>query len=370
MSISKAAIKKMRRLATGCVAGVMLASVLSACGSAQSSSASNNQSLAAITKAAKKEGKITSVGMPDAWANWKETWDDLSSKYGLKHTDTDMSSAEELAKFQMPKSSNSADIGDVGLNFAVLAKQKKLTIPYKPATWSSIPDWAKDKDGYYMASYTGTIAFMTDTKNVKNPPKTWADLLKGNYKISIGDPTKEAQAQMTVLAAALANGGSVTNIKPGLDFFKKIAKQGRLSSTEATIPNLEKGEIDVAVIWDFLGLGYRDQIGKNRFAVSIPADKSLMFGYSSVISKNAADPNAAKLARNYILSDKGQINLARGYARPIRSDVKLPEDVKDKLLPSSEYTNVVPLKEVDAWTKTADNLPQEWQQEVLANAKQ
>lgn len=363
-------IKKMRRLAVGCVAGVLLVSSLSACGTAQSSSSKDNQSLPAITKAAKKEGKVTSVGMPDAWANWKDTWEDLGSEYGLKHTDTDMSSAEELAKFQMPKSDSSADIGDVGLNFAVLAKDKKLTIPYKTTTWKSIPDWAKDKDGYYAVSYTGTIAFMTDTKNVKNPPKTWADLLNGNYKISIGDPTKAAMSQMTVLAAALANGGSASDIKPGLDFFKKLAKQGRLSNTDSSIPNLEKGEVDVAVIWDFLGLGYRDQIDKNRFVVSIPEDKSLMFGYSSVISKNAAHPNAAKLAREYILSDKGQTNLAKGYARPIRSDVKLPSSISDKLLPSDEYKNVVPLQDVATWTKTAETLPQSWQQEVLANAKQ
>jgi putative spermidine/putrescine transport system substrate-binding protein len=362
--------KKFRKIAVGCTASVLLVSSLAACGTAQTASTDNNQSLSSITKAAKKEGKISSVGMPDAWANWKDTWNDITKKYGIKHTDTDMSSAEELAKFQTPKSDSSADIGDVGLNFGVLAKDKKLTIPYKTTTWDSIPSWAKDKDGYYAASYTGTLAFLTDTKNVKNPPKTWDDLLNGDYKISIGDVTKGAMSQMTVLAAALANGGSASDIQPGIDFFKKIAKQGRLSTIDSSIPNLEKGEVDVAVIWDFLGLGYRDQIDKNRFTVSIPEDKSLMFGYSSIINKNAAHPNAAKLAREYILSDEGQTNLAKGYARPIRKDVKLPASIKDKLLPEDEYKNVVPLQDVATWTKTAETLPQTWQQEVLANAKQ
>ena len=51
------------------------------------------------------------------------------------------------------------------------------------------------------------------------------------------------------------------------------------------------------------------------------------------------NPNAAKLAREYILSDAGQINLARGYARPIRSNVTLPDDVKAKLLPAEQYAN-------------------------------
>ena len=58
-----------------------------------------------------------------------------------------------------------------------------------------------------------------------------------------------------------------------------------------------------------------------------------MSGYANVINKNAKDPYSAMLAREYILSDEGQANLARGYARPIREDVKLPEDAKDKLLP-------------------------------------
>lgn len=46
---------------------------------------------------------VNSVGMPDAWANWKGTWDDLAKKYGLKHIDTDMSSAQEVAKFEAEK---------------------------------------------------------------------------------------------------------------------------------------------------------------------------------------------------------------------------------------------------------------------------
>ena len=37
------------------------------------------------------------------------------------------------------------------------------------------------------------------------------------------------------------------------------------------------------------------------------------------------------VSRQFILSDEGQINLAIGYAKPIRTNVQLPEDVKAKL---------------------------------------
>lgn len=62
--------------------------------------------LQSLVKAAQKEGAVYSVGMPDSWANWKGTWADLKSNYGLKHQDTDMSSAQEIAKFEAEKESN------------------------------------------------------------------------------------------------------------------------------------------------------------------------------------------------------------------------------------------------------------------------
>ncbi len=51
-----------------------------------------------LIEKARKEGVVNSVGMPDDWANWEATWKAITAKYGLKHTDTDMSSAEELAE--------------------------------------------------------------------------------------------------------------------------------------------------------------------------------------------------------------------------------------------------------------------------------
>lgn len=38
------------------------------------------------------------------------------------------------------------------------------------------------------------------------------------------------------------------------------------------------------------------------------------------------------------MSDEGQINLAKGYARPVR-DVELPQEVKEKMLPDEQYEN-------------------------------
>ncbi len=318
-----------------------------------------------LIKAAQKEGQVYSVGMPDGWANWKDTWADMASTYGLKHQDTDMSSAQEIAKFAAEKKNATADIGDVGFAFGRVAVKKGVTQPYKPTTWADIPDWAKDKDGHWMLAYTGTIAFIINNNLVKDAPKSWDDLVKGQYRVTVGDVGVAAQANNAVLAAAFAKGGNEQDIKPALQLFGELAKQGRLSLNDPSIANLEKGEVEVGIMWDFNALNYRDQIDRSRFTVVIPSDGSVISGYTTIINKFAKNPNAAKLAREYILSDEGQINLARGYARPIRSSITLPDDVKAKLLPNEQYANAKPISDFERWEKTARKLPRQWQENVL-----
>lgn len=321
-----------------------------------------------LVSAAKKEGEVNSVGMPDSWANWKDTWADLNSKYGLSHSDTDMSSAQEIAKMKAEGKNATADIGDVGFSFGPIAAKQGVTQPFKPSTWNQIPQWAKDKDGHWMLAYTGTIAFIINNNLVSadERPKSWGDLKNGSYKISIGDVGAAAQSNSAVLGAAFAFGGDEKNLKPALKLFGDIAKQGRLALNDVTLANLEKGEIEVGIMWDFNALNYADKVGRDRFTVLIPNDGSIISGYTTIINKHAKNPNAAKLAREYILSDEGQVNLAKGYARPIRAEhITLPAEVQAKLLPNEQYAKARPIQDFKAWAKTAKRLPRKWQENVL-----
>jgi putative spermidine/putrescine transport system substrate-binding protein len=345
---------------------LLLASLLGSAIALATSANAAQTDLKSLEEAARAEGEVNSVGMPDSWANWKDTWQDLEKKYGLKHMDTDMSSAQEIAKFAAEKDNATADIGDVGAAFGPIAVQQGVTQAYKPSTWEQIPDWAKDQNGHWMLAYTGSIAFIVNKQLVKEAPTSWAELKDGNYKVAIGDVSAAAQAVNGVLAAAVANGGDEKNIQPGLDYFAEIAKQGRLSLSNPTIQTLERGEVEVGVVWDFNGLSYRDQIDPSRFEVLIPSDGSVISGYTTIINKWAKHPNAAKLAREYILSDAGQINLAKGNARPIRAEhLTLPAEVQAKLLPNEQYAKVKPIKDAEAWEATSKALPQQWQENVI-----
>lgn len=356
---------KAHHLATVAIATFAVTAALSGCSSKQAAATSDNWGT--ITKESKKEGHVASVGMPDTWANWIGTWNDIKSKYQITHKDTDMASAQELQKFKTVKGKDAPDIGDVGLNVAPTAMQQKLLMKYKTKYWDQIPSWAKDKEGYYSAGYQGSIVFITDTKNVKasDAPKSWSDLANGHYKVALGDVSTAAQAQYAVLAAAYAHGGDESNLKPGLSYFAKLNHDKRISTVDTTIQNLQKGELQVAIMWDFNALNYAHQINSKRYKITVPTDGTVTSGYAEILNKNAAHPYAAKLARSYILSDQGQINLAKGFARPIRSNVKLPADVKQKLLPESAYKKVFHVKSNTTWNKTTVKLGQEWKTDVL-----
>ena len=333
----------------------------------------NAMSFDEIAEKAKEDGEVNSVGMPDTWANWGETWTEIEEKYGIKHTDTDMSSAEEIALFANEANDATKEIGDVGQSFGPVAEEQGVTLPYKTSYWDSVPDWAKDDNGDWIIGYYGTITFITNKNLVEDAPTSWQDVLEGDYTLTIGDVSVATQAQSGLLSAAIAFGGDESNIQPGLDFFKTLAEEGRLDMGDTSVARLEKGEIEVAVLWDYNSLGYRSQIMENNpdanFEVSVPSDGAIQSGYCTIINKYTKRPYAAAVAREYILSDEGQINLAKGYARPIRDDVELPEDVKANLLPDDQYANARFIEDQEAWDQAVADLSSSWQEEVVAYAQ-
>lgn len=350
--------------------------LLTGCSGSGSSTAEkvdlNSMTLEEITAKAKEEGEVNSVGMPDDWANWDDTWQGISDTYGLKHTDVDLSSAEELAMFEAEKNNATKDIGDVGETYGAVAEEQGLTLKYKTSYWDEIPDWAKDDGGDWVVAYYGTMALLTNKKLVPEAPTSFQDLLEGDYMVSIGDVARSTRAQYAVLAAAYAMGGDESNIQPGLDFFRQLAEQGRLDKGEFTLSRIEKGEIGVAIIWDFVGIGYREQIKENNpdadFEICIPEEGSVQSGYTTIINAYTQRPHAAALTREYILSDEGQLNLAKGYAKTVR-DIELPADLQAKMIPDEQYQNIRMVEDADAWEQTVAELPTLWNEQVMAYAK-
>ena len=267
-------MKKSLKKAVGISLCAAIALQLAACGGSKKAEAVdlNAASLDKIIEEAKKEGKLESVGMPGSWANWQGTWDGIEAEYGIEHNDTDMSSGEEIAMFEAEKNAPTKDIGDVGHKFGPEAKEKGVTQSYKTSYWDSVPDWAKDPDGHWMIAYTGATTFITNTDLVSNPPKSWDDVRKGDYKLTIGDVVTGATGQGNVLATAYAFGGDMDNLDPAFEFWKEMAKAGRIDQGDILLQRIQAGEVEVGVTWSYNALTYRDQTPNYKFDVCVPSD--------------------------------------------------------------------------------------------------
>ena len=183
---------------------------------------------AAKIAGAKAEGQIVSYGMTDDWVNLGAIWKKIESDYGVVHTDTDMTSAEQITRLLAEKDAPVMDVADIGFDFVGKLIENNLAMSYKNTSWDKIPANFKDADGRWVVAYWGAISFLVNTDLVKNPPATWDDLLKPEYKdmVCSRDPSKSTYATGSVLAAAYAHGGDETNVQPGLDFFKQLRDSG------------------------------------------------------------------------------------------------------------------------------------------------
>jgi len=320
----------------------------------------------------KAEGALNSYGMPPDWTNFGEIWDTFLPKYGpaagtpLTHTDTDMSSAEEIQKFDAEKNNPVADQGDIGIQFGPVAVEAKAVQPYKPTRWDKVPDYAKDPDGNWMCWYTGTISLTVNTALIPNVPRTWADLKKPEYKgkLGISDPRTTGQGAMLFMAANLAMGGDETNLDPGFKYFKELSDAGIFTPAGPSAANIEKGEVAIGVLWDYNALPLRDKLKAQNppvpLEVVIPSDGTTQAPYCHVINAYAAHPNAAKLFREFILTDEVQIMQAKKYARPIIADLQLPKEIADAFPPADQYASVKPIKDWHAAAAAIARLATEW----------
>jgi len=299
-----------------------------------------------LIELARAEGNLSTIALPDDWANYGEMKKKFLEKYPfIKHEDLnpDASSAQEIEAIKAnagSKGPQAPDVIDVGFTWGNTAKKEGLLQPYKVEKWNEIPDTLKDPEGFWYADYYGVMAFEVNTQVVKNIPQDWSDLLKPEYKGQIalaGDPTGSGQAINAVWAAALGNGGSLDDPMPGLEFFKQLNEMGNLLPVVAKPATIAKGETPIALRWDYNALANRDQnAGNIDIAVVVPKSGSLAGVYVQAISAYAPRPHAARLWMEFLYSDEGQLIWLKGYATPARFEAMrkaglIPQDLLDKL---------------------------------------
>ena len=169
-----------------------------------------------LIDAAKAEGQLTTIALPHDWCGYGDVIAGFKAKYPeitVNELNPDAGSADELEAIRANKDNTgpqAPDVIDVGLSFGPQAKDEGLIQAYKVSTWDSIPEDAKDADGYWYGDYYGVMAFGVNTDLIDTMPTSWKDLTKPEYANAFalaGDPRASAQAIISVMAAGIANGG-------------------------------------------------------------------------------------------------------------------------------------------------------------------
>ncbi len=364
---------------------VILTFIISACqpaATATPTQAPAATGMDALIKAAQAEGNLTVIALPHDWCNYGEALSTFAAKYNIKinELNPDGASGDEIEAVKANKDNkgpNAPDVLDVGYSFGPQLIAEGLVQPYKVSTWDSIPASAKDPNGNWYGDYYGVLAFEVNSDVVKNVPQDWSDLLKPEYKGQValsGDPRISSQAYMSVFAAALANGGSLENIQPGLQFFKQLNSAGNFVPVIAKQATVAKGETPVITRWDYNALADRDSLkGNPNITVVIPKSAVIAGVYIQAISAYAPHPNAAKLWEEYLYSDEGQLVWLKGYCHPIRyNDLAtrnvVPADLAAKLPSADLYAKAV-FPSLDQITTNAKTVANDWMTVVGADVK-
>jgi len=332
-----------------------------------------------LVAACQKEGMVTIIATPPNWANYGEIFADFEATAGsgvqLNSLDPNAGSADELAAIEANKGNKgpqAPDIVDVGYAYGDQGVKASDYQAYKGTYWDKLPATTLgiptyDPTGLWVVGYYGIMVLETNTTVVQNPPKNWSDLLKPDYKGQValaGDPQSSNQAIMAVYAAALANGCSLDNPQPGLDFFKKVNAAGNFVPVIAKVGTIAQGATPIELAWNYNALGDAQSLNGNPpIEIDYPSP-SIGGAYVQAISAYAPHPNCAKVWMEVIHSDAGQLAWIKGGASAVsQADMMtrktIPADVL-KTLPDAKILAAAVAPTVDQLTKAKAAITKGW----------
>lgn len=276
---------------------------------------------------------------PTEWADWGTQLRAIKARTGISVPPDNKNSGQALAQMIAEKASPVADVAYLGVTFAIQAQKDGVVESYKPAAWADIPDGLKDPAGQWFTIHSGTLGFMVnvDALRGKPVPKSWADLLKPDYKGLIGylDPASAFVGYVGAVAVNEARGGSLDNFTPGIDYFKALQKNEPIVPKQTSYARVLSGEIAILLDYDFNAYRARYKDKANVVFV-IPSEGTVVVPYVMSLVNHAPHAADGKKVLDFVLSDEGQAIWARAYLRPVRASA-MPKEVAAQFLPATEY---------------------------------
>ena len=278
-------------------------------------------------------------------------------------------SAQFAAAVRATRGNSDFDVVYLDNSLATQLKNEKLLNLIDRSKLSNAKDVAAnafDKDNQYVVFMIGGTVLVYDTNKIKTPPTSWDDLSRPEYKgkLAIGDISGTAGLQF-LLALNKAKGGTLTNLDPGLQAIRPIAKNAVTLYTQAdqVVSLVERGEISIAA-W------YPDRAGSAidkglPLAVAYPKEGAVGIMPALAVPKGSKMQDLATQYIDEVLSKEGQACFAeRKYAGPVNTQVQLSPKVS-QIVPHGATFDAMWFPDPEAVTKGLPQWTKRWQREVV-----
>jgi putative spermidine/putrescine transport system substrate-binding protein len=362
-----------RWLAVGLVIGL----VVTGC----SATAPLSSGSPAADAAAQQARTFVTYATTNAWGNYGEqftTFCQRNCQFDCNRADRsqaeDIVSAEEVQKFDAEKNNPVAILADIGIPFIPQAQSANVLADYEPPNASLLP--ANLHGPGWVATFVGVPAILVnlDFMQAHNlpVPHSWQDLLNPAYAklVGLSKVGISGSGTYSFVAMNLAAGGTLDDWAPGIAYARKLVPN---LTANASIDSFEKGEVPIAVRYDFNHGSWMQTLhdaGVNA-QIFIPTDGSV-YGESALMMNryDSAHADFGKMFLNWVLTDDAQLIFAKFGARPIRSVVGdsplvVPDSARVNWLPDSDYAAV---KTVDFHKIDPAKIADIWENQVLAGS--
>lgn len=338
---------------------VALGPLVGACSSSSSTKGETTTTVAGdplekLLVDARAEGELNLVGIPtdpgsyyesvlDGFRAYAEIEPDLQARAGGSAV------AIKAVRDEQGEPTQADDI-DVGMSHAIELVEENLLASYTPPGWTEIPSAVKDPDGYWTGTYFSLIGVVSIPGLLEGAeaPASLDDLRNLPAGVTVGFPAdprtpdkagvlSSNEAFATVWTVALANGGDLDDIDPGIDFFAELAESGVFDPRAVSIPeNFAGTSIAVSFLNNYeferarrlLRADRSDGDLQMRFLPDAPR-----FGnhYAQAVVADSPHPAAARLWLSYLVSDEGARRFLDGQALPMRlADMYTAGEVTDE----------------------------------------
>lgn len=313
------------------------------------------QDRAALVEGARKEGKLALATSVSA-ANFPQFLAAFTKKYPFIEATTGLYAAPTgrvMARVDAELQSGNVTV-DV-LHVANVAPYLDLTrkghlLQYRSPELDAYPPEAQDGAGYWVAGrVVGVVmAYNKNFLSADKAPKSWADLLKPEFK-------GKKMIIQNAAAGTQFNQTYMLEKELGLDYLKKLAaQQPVIMATSGQLKDaLIRGEALVGATVDHWRAFEPDAI-KAGIVPIYPSEGMPLAIAPVAILKAAPHPNAAKLFVDFMLSEEGQtlINNQIMATYSMRKGMKPPEGQ----LPLDQAKPLVP-KDLADYEKASANFP-------------